>query len=453
MDDPILSRGTIGVEVRSLDRHDTLFGWNQHKLLMPASTAKVVTLSAAADRLGWDFTYRTRLFVNGTVADGILNGDLIVVGAGDPTIDDWAGDAAKRFAQAAAALKERGIFAVTGRLIGDDNIFADGDVSPGWAWDDLYASYGAAVSGLQFNQNTARIAATPTTIGGAPAVDIVPDTAPIVLHNRARVVREPGDHLVLGGEPRTSIVVLDGTVSPGPRRFVRNVSVPNPTLYFVRAMNADLARHGIDVRGGVADLDDVAEPYDRSGAVEIMELFSTTLAGVAEPMMKNSQNMYAETLFRTLGLASGTPATVGSSQKIVSEALSSWGIAPQEFNLVDGSGLSRYNLITPDAMSRVLARVWDDERLREQFLRTLPVAGVDGTLSRRMTGTAAEDNARAKTGSFSNARGAAGFVQSADGEPLAFVIFANNYNDLPARIDQVTDRIIVALAEFTRGSR
>jgi serine-type D-Ala-D-Ala carboxypeptidase/endopeptidase (penicillin-binding protein 4) len=350
-------------------------------------------------------------------------------------------------------LKDRGIHAVTGRLIGDDNSFVDGDVSLGWTWDDLYASYAAQVSGLQFNQNTARVAVTPGKIGDAPTIDVVPETAPVVLRNNAQTVREPGERLVLTGEPRSTVVELNGTVSPGPRRFIRNIAVANPTLYFVKAMHSALARSGIEIRGGATDIDDVAEPLDRTGAVDITELFATTLAGVAEPMMKNSQNMYAETLFRTLGRETGQPASAVSAERVVSDVLKSWGLNANDIHLVDGSGLSRYDLITPDALSAVLARVWDDERLREQFVRTLPVAGVDGTLSRRMVGTAAEDNARAKTGSFSNARGAAGFVQSADGEPLAFVIFANNYNDEPARIDQVTDRIIVALAEFRRASR
>ena len=118
--------------------------------------------------------------------------------------------------------------------------------------------------------------------------------------------------------------------------------------------------------------------------------------------------------------------------------------------MADGSGLSRYNLVTPHAIVSVLAHVYGDARLREPYIATLPVAGRAGMLSARMKGTAAEGNAQAKTGSFMNARALAGFVRTADGEPLAFSIMANNYGVPPADVDRVSDAIIVALAEFRR---
>jgi D-alanyl-D-alanine carboxypeptidase/D-alanyl-D-alanine-endopeptidase (penicillin-binding protein 4) len=182
----------------------------------------------------------------------------------------------------------------------------------------------------------------------------------------------------------------------------------------------------------------------------ILTHHSPPLSTVAEPMMKLSQNMFAETLLKTLGGRASGVGSVDAGRAAVDGTLRAWGIPSGDVQMTDGSGLSRYNLITPEAQVAVLRHVYADDRLREPFERALPVAGVDGTLSRRMKGTAAEGNARAKTGSLSNARAVAGFVRTADGEPLAFSIIANNYAVPVDVIDSATDAIIVALAGFTR---
>jgi D-alanyl-D-alanine carboxypeptidase/D-alanyl-D-alanine-endopeptidase (penicillin-binding protein 4) len=167
-------------------------------------------------------------------------------------------------------------------------------------------------------------------------------------------------------------------------------------------------------------------------------------------MMKLSQNLYAETLLKTMGARWAGVGSVEAGRAAVDAALLAWGIPVGDVQMTDGSGLSRYNLVTAEALVAVLAHVHRDERLRETFERTLPIAGVDGTLAHRMKGTAAAANARAKTGAFSNARGVAGYVRTADGEPLAFSIIANNYAVSPDLVDRTADGIITTLAQFSR---
>src|SRR4029077_7175898 len=125
LENPALARGTWGGVVKSLVRDETLYAVHSHKLLTPASTQKVVTLAVAADQLGWDYTFRTSLFTIGAVEDGVLKGDVLIVGTGDPTFDDWDGFASGRFAEWAAVLKRAGIRTIAGRIIGDDNAFDD----------------------------------------------------------------------------------------------------------------------------------------------------------------------------------------------------------------------------------------------------------------------------------------------------------------------------------------
>src|SRR6185295_10499377 len=131
-----------------------------------------------ADHLGWDYTFRTSLFTIGTVEEGVLKGDVLIVGTGDPTFDDWDGFASGRFAEWGAVLKRAGIRTITGRIIGDDNAFDDDGLGSGWAWDDLAASYATSVGGLQFNQNTAQLVVLPGIVAGAPPrVEVKPESA------------------------------------------------------------------------------------------------------------------------------------------------------------------------------------------------------------------------------------------------------------------------------------
>src|SRR5262249_8038995 len=163
--------------VRSLSGDEILFALNAHKLMMPASTQKVLTLAVAADQLGWDYTYKTTVLTIGPVDNGVLKGDLIVVGSGDPTFDDWDGFATAHFAEWAGALKRRGIQKIDGRVIGDDDAFDDEGLGAGWAWDDLAASFATGVGALQFNQNTAQLVITPSAAGYPAHVQVTPEAA------------------------------------------------------------------------------------------------------------------------------------------------------------------------------------------------------------------------------------------------------------------------------------
>src|SRR6185436_14195263 len=134
---PVLQRGFWGVHIKPVDGADVWYSRNADKLMMPASTLKIVTLAAAADKLGWDFRYETRVYADGQIRAGVLHGDLIVAGAGDPSLDDWDGIATRLWSGWATQLKAAGISAIDGRIVGDDNAFEDEGLGAGWAWDDI----------------------------------------------------------------------------------------------------------------------------------------------------------------------------------------------------------------------------------------------------------------------------------------------------------------------------
>jgi D-alanyl-D-alanine carboxypeptidase/D-alanyl-D-alanine-endopeptidase (penicillin-binding protein 4) len=225
--------------------------------------------------------------------------------------------------------------------------------------------------------------------------------------------------------------------------------VDNPTLYFVTALRDALIADGIDIRGPAVDIDEVADPPLRERGILLLTHRSPPLSTLAETMIKLSQNLYAETLLKSLGANAGVGNAEAGRRAAVS-IVREWGVQPADLVIADGSGLSRYNLATPEAIVTILTHVDRDDRLRAPFEAALPVAGRDGTLAQRMRGTAAEGNARAKTGSFSNARALSGFVRTADDEPLVFSIMVNNFGTTPEVIEQTMDEIVVRLANFRR---
>lgn len=450
--DPTLGAGVWGVEARSLSSKETLVSVNPRLLLMPASTAKTFTLAATAARLGWDYRFETRVIPVGTIKDGVLDGDLLVVGSGDPSLSDWDGTAAATFASWVSQLKALGITTIGGRIVGNDDVFADEGLGAGWMWDDMAYGYSAPASGLQLNEGTARIQVDPGSAAGEPAVlSLIPPHARVPIVNR--VVTGPAgsaSRLALGALPRTPGATLTGTISLDSARQVREVSVGNPTLYFANAVRSALIANGIDVFGGAVDADDLVDPPAPGPEHQVISYQSPPLSALADTLMKLSQNMYAETFLRTLGVARRQTGTAEAGLGALHDTLTDWGVPPSDVQVADGSGLSRYDLVTADATVSVLAHVYEDAALRGPFLASLPVAGKAGTLANRLKGTAAEGVVQAKTGSFTNARAVAGFTTTADGEPVVFSVIANNYGVPTAPIDRATDAIILALTTFRR---
>jgi D-alanyl-D-alanine carboxypeptidase/D-alanyl-D-alanine-endopeptidase (penicillin-binding protein 4) len=449
---PALDRSYWGVLVRSLAKDETIYSQNAGRLLMPGSTMKIVTLAAAAERLGWDYAFETRLMATGPVASGTLDGDLVAVGSGDPSITST--NAAQLFASVADRLKSLGVHVVTGRVIGDDDAFDDEMHGPGWAWDDLAGRDAAPLSGLQYNENTVEALVTPgAAIGLDATVTVSPASGAPFLRNLV-ATEAPGAAAPLRARrsPADNVVELDGSIPIGDAPASRLIAVDNPTLFFAAALREALADAGIEVRGPAADVDDLAEKPSVTGATLLLTHRSPPLSELAKRMMKNSQNLYAETLFKALGASAGMPSFEGG-RTVTAETIAAWGILPTGLVQVDGSGLSRYNYVTAETLVGVLTHVGRDERDEPSsapFRESLPIAFRDGTLATRMGGTAAEGNARAKSGTLANVRSLAGYVTTIDGEDLVFAITANNFGTMPEVAIAAIDAIVVRLAEFRR---
>jgi D-alanyl-D-alanine carboxypeptidase/D-alanyl-D-alanine-endopeptidase (penicillin-binding protein 4) len=442
---PGVERGTWGIAVHSLDRNERLFELNAHALLVPGSLAKIVAAATAADAVGWDFRYETALLAAGTIAGGVLRGDLIVAGSGDPSIGGRGGDDITAWN---GAVRTAGIRRIDGRVVGDDDAIDEPRPQLAWTWDDLGYPTGALFGALNFNENRSTVTVTPGAAGG-PAALTVPspfDYRDIV--NRV-VTGPPGSAPLLWPEqrPGESALTIAGSIPAGARPAVLGVAVGNPTRYFAHARLRRLAAAGIPVSGGAVDVDDAVPPPQR-GQVRVIHIHrSRPLSELVQPMLKDSINLYAEAALR-LNVPPGVFPDNDAALAAVKQRLESWGVAPAAQQLVDGSGLSRRDVITADALLVVLRRLHATGS--SPAIAALPIAGVDGSLASRMRATAAEGNVRAKTGTMSNIRSLAGYVTSVDGERLAFVVMVNNFEGTGAAAVQAIDAITVKLAGFRR---
>lgn len=442
---PGVDRGIWGIVVQSLDRPDRLFDLNPRTLMVPASVAKLLSVATAVDTVGWAYRFDTTLQTSAPIVDGVLNGDLIIVGSGDPSIGGRGGD---DFSAWIDAIKELGIRRIDGRVIGDDDSLEEPRPAIGWTWDDL-ATSGALYGALNLEENRMIVTVTPGPMAGdIPGLTVDPVAAERPLINRV-VTSDRGAAQLLWGEqrPGESALTISGTIpeSAMPARLA--VAVGNPTLWFARAFRYRLREAGVEVTGEAMDVDDLPAALDRSTQRVLFTHHSRPLADLVRPLFKDSINLYGEAIFRLN--APRTSPTNDAAVERVRQKLAAWGLGPDAAQFVDGSGLSRRDVVSAETVVGILQRMYDPDPAAPWML-ALPLAGVDGTLANRMRSTPAERNVRAKTGSMSNVRSLAGYVTSRGGEHLAFAAIVNNFEGTGAEANQALDSIAVRLATFSR---
>lgn len=440
--DPALIRAHAGLTIQVAETGEVLYERAGEKRFTPASNTKLVTGAVGLAVLGPDYRWKTTLSADGDVSGGVLAGDLWIVGSGDPSLtrDDvreWA-----------TVLKEAGIRRVTGDVVGDDRVFPGPQWGVGWMWDDLYAGWSAGVSGLQLAPNTVRGYVIPGARLGDPTRLVLRDAGPsLPIANRA-LTGAPGSEVRLEfvPPPEGGDVELRGWVPLGPDSTSLFLATPHPTLYLLDWTRQVLADADIAVDGQFrrAGADETPRSESWSHVTE-----SDPLSKLLGDMLKPSDNQMAESILRTIAVAEGREGTSAAGLEILGSTLGDWGIEPGAVALSDGSGLSRYNEVTPNAIARMLRAMWRHPDYRT-FLAGLPVAGVDGTMRRRLAATPAYDNVRAKTGSLSSVRAVSGYLLDGSGETLVFSLLLNGYDSPGSVAVALEDLLIEQIALYRR---
>lgn len=433
---PQFARADWGIAVRSLDNGQVLYTRNADRLFVPASNAKLFTAALVLDTLGSNTRIATTLYATSSHVDarGLMRGDLILYGRGDPSLGDpqVSPDWADRLA---AALAQRGVKRVEGDLVADATYFSGNPVGDGWEANDLQTWYGAVPSALDVQGNVIRVSVAREG-RGCCTVSVTPGAADVRVVNRtATITDQPmGLYRPVG----TSTLYAIGQLPGKTRKHDYVLSMPDPARTAGNLLRDALARQGIMLTGTVKVLHwpDANPALTAPGTHVVASIDSPVVAALVDHMLKHSDNLYAQTLLLQVGVvaaqrrncSNATPpdTSVGWALCALRGMLARAGIPPSAVRLYEGSGLARHDLVTPNAFVQWLA--WTSTQPWGPDLRnSLPVAGVDGTLASRLRDGVATGNLQAKTGTLSHDYTLTGFVTDAAGQQLVFSLMLNRY--------------------------
>lgn len=412
---PLLPKTTaennkLGVVVRSLTTGQTIFEHNSKKQFIPASNEKIITSVAALTLLEKDFRFKTDFFSGGGISKGVLHGGMYIKGYGDPTLSEG------HLGYIVFELKKRGVKEIKGGIVVDESYFSPDRRAKGWKEEWKNDFYSPPIGALTYNYNVIEVKVRGAGTGQKPTATIIPSGSNISIVNQAVTSTKKSTlHTKWQGDES---LVLQGSIRPK-ATIILKIPVKNPTLLTGNVIKNKLQESGIKVEGNVT-----AGTVPR-WASRFYTHYSDPLSEVVTEYNKNSVNIIGENLIKTLGAEfKGTPGTWEKGSEVISTFLNQAGIE-NGFYIADGSGLSLDNRVTPEVLADVLSYAYSNRMISSEFLISLPVAGVDGTLKKRFKATEIQGRVKAKTGYLNNVRALSGYMFTKQGEVLVFSIISN----------------------------
>jgi D-alanyl-D-alanine carboxypeptidase/D-alanyl-D-alanine-endopeptidase (penicillin-binding protein 4) len=426
-----------GVSVYDIDAGEMLYSRNADRGFLPASNQKLLTTAAALDLLGSTHRYETSLHFNGTTDGSLMRGDLMLDGTGDPTfgsLEMRTGDPLEAWAE---RLADMGVERIEGRLIGNDNAFDGRPYPDGWSVNYITRQkgrhLGASAGALSYRDNVVPLTIDATQPGQPPRAAVQPPGIVSVDNRATTSARWRGSTLQVERTFSTNELVLTGSVA---RSYDGSIAVPvsDPTAFTLRSFQHHLAEAGIETDLRLVDVDTIEDPPARTDPLFVS--YSPPLAEIISVINKESNNFYAEQVFRSFGWGGSTRGAARRAESFLQSA----NIDARHLRIADGSGLSRKNLITPRALVRLLAHM-TDHPAQEAFQSSLARGGErNTTLDYRLNGAVS-----AKTGSLEFVRALSGYTERPNGNRVAFVLFANNYTGPSYQITQTIDAVVEAI--------
>ena len=445
--------GWWGVKIQYATSGEVIYERNSAKMFTPASNMKMYTTAAALCLLTPQYKYKTDFVTTGSIDEqGVLAGDLIIQGSGDPSWSWRFYD--KNYDSVMVcfvdSLKARGIKTINGNIIGDDNVFDDQTLGYGWSWDDETYYYAAQISGLSYSENLIDYTLTPDSlhIGNHVIIEPQPKTSYMDLRNDLITVSsDTSTKWDYDRERGTNIAWFEGNYRLQRGASERAITIHNPTLFTVHVLKERLEEAGIVVIGSPVDADDLADSLDYSKTTNLFSYYSHPMSDIISKVNRPSQNLIAETLQKTLGAEFGEIGSSREGRKVQLLLYDSLGMDTRNLQLRDGSGLSRHNLVSPNTSISLLQMMWDHP-YRSYYIESFPLSGVTGTLRERTLGSSAEGNVRAKTGYIGYARSLSGYTWTQSGEPIIFSIMINHYTIATSTVNDLQDKILVLLSDM-----
>lgn len=478
LSDPDVVRAFWGIYAVSLDSGKTLYALNQDKLFTPASNTKLFTTAAVFGLIGPDYRFKTTIETQGELDKyGRLNSDLVVVGRGDPNLSgrtlpynirtERKAPPTQVLTSLADQLVLHGLKYIDGDIVADDSYYVFERYGEGWSQDDLIREWGAPVSALTINDNLIFVNIMPADRPGERAFLTITPFADYY-HIDNRVMTTPSGasprNIYINREPGSNQLTFWGSIPQDDPGFGEALSIDDPAEFTAELLRRLLEERGVTIYG-----------HARTRHTDLASVQTFTVTSIASgggsatrpanpaPLVlasyesqpvgqdlrvinKVSQNLHAELMLRLLGKEKGTSGSIEGGLEVLRGFLINAGIKPDEFAFYDGSGLSRENLVSPDALVKLLTYCHKQPWGR-QFEDTLPVAGVDGSLADRFRNTAASGLIHGKTGSLSHVYSLSGYATTEKGDHIAFAILTNNGTIPTKKALDTIDRIVVRMVE------
>ncbi|MBD2357098.1 D-alanyl-D-alanine carboxypeptidase/D-alanyl-D-alanine-endopeptidase [Tolypothrix sp. FACHB-123] len=431
---PEFSRVRWGILIQPLSSGQTLYSRDAQKYFTPASNTKLLTTAAALQHLGANFRIRTSIYQNS-------NGVLRVVGRGDPSLSDT------QLQALAQQLKQKGITQIK-QLIADDSYIQGDIVNPTWQWEDVQSDYGAPVSSFILNENIFSFRLAPQTLGKPLQIawtDSNEERRWRIVNQSTTVSKNQTNYIDVTRDLTGTVLRIQGQLTQNSQPYLVTLPVVDPNYYFLRRFRTILATEKISLgqtlvfNGG-------------NNQQEIAAIDSPPLSQLVTEVNVNSNNLYAEALLRALAVKQPrvqNKITANIGLEVLKASLTQLGVDPTSYSLVDGSGLSRRNLLSPEALVQTL-RLMAKTPVAAIYRASLPIAGKTGTLKNRFRNTPAEGIVQAKTGTLTGAVSLAGYMNGTKYEPLVFSIMVNQSDRLASSLRQAIDEIVVLLTQLQR---
>jgi len=463
---PALGSAFVGLHVVSLPSGRVLYERSQDRLFTPASNMKLFTTALALMKLGPQYRFKTQIGADTAIdADGTLATDLVLVGGGDPTLSgreypyqyhpgSQAGTSYsfRAVEELADQLVARGLRRIDGDIVGDDRRYVWEPRSDGWSTGDALWEYGAPVSAMILNDNSFAVTIRPAAHAGDLAhIALSPNFEYFSIDNRVRTtaggMRKVGFDRSADGRQ----LHIAGVIPAGGGGMAELLAVDDPAMYAAEVLRDALERRGIVIHGTAIarhrfsdEQADSTEPATLR--VVLAEKSSPPLSEILRVVDKVSQNLHAEVMLREVGLMAGRSGSGEGGLAEMREFLTSAGISKETYRFTDGSGLSRGTLVTPAAITKLLAYMYKSSN-RDVWMSLLPIAGVDGTLATRFEDHPEAQAIRAKTGSLSHIRAMSGYAETSRYGPVAFSFLVNNFAAPTLEIRRFLDQIALALLQ------
>ena len=428
----------IAIDIFDLKNDKHVYSKNETLLFRPASVEKILTTSSVLNFLDPDESFKTGFYRTGEIDDSICEGDLFVVGGFDPCFSQNDLDSTIK------EIKKSGIKEIRGNLYADVSVSDSLFWGNGWMWNDDPGSFVAYLSPLNIDKNCIKVICSPGQIGYPANVRFIPPNNFLELKNNSTTIDSSETKLNISRDwlNRSNTIIIEGNIDVSSNPDTVSLNIFNPTLYFLNLMKEGLTRNGIIFNGNI---DTLSLPKN---ANEILTL-ERSIDSVIVYTNKESYNLGAEMLLRLLAKNFfSKPINANKGIKLIDSLITVCGFTPGDYRIVDGSGLSFYNLISAELTTGILRYIFTDDQ--DRFIKlftSFPISGFDGTLHNRMNNTQVEKHVHAKTGTLSGVCNLAGYIQTRGKNLLAFTIFIQNYVGSSKTPQSIEDKICELIYE------